>query len=33
VISWNAGNLSSGVYIYIMTTNKFTDTRKLTLIK
>jgi len=33
VISWNAGNLSSGVYIYKMTTNKFTDTRKLTLIK
>lgn len=32
-ISWNAGNLSSGVYFYRIETDKFTDTKKMLLIR
>ncbi|MDZ7807742.1 MAG: glycosyl hydrolase family 18 protein [Gracilimonas sp.] len=32
-VSWNASNFSSGVYIYKLTSENFTQTKKLTLIK
>ena len=32
-IDFNAGNLSSGIYYYRLQTEKFTDTKKLTLLK
>ncbi|HPS65226.1 MAG TPA: T9SS type A sorting domain-containing protein [Ignavibacteria bacterium] len=32
-INWNAGNLSSGIYIYKIQAGNFSDTKRLTLIK
>lgn len=32
-ITWNAGNFSSGVYYYKLTTNDFSETRKMILLK
>lgn len=32
-IEWNAGNYPSGVYFYTLQTNKFSDTRKMILLK
>ncbi len=32
-IDWNAGNLESGIYFYTLETEKFTDTKKMILLK
>ncbi len=32
-ITWNAGNLSSGIYFYILKTNDFTESKKMILLK
>jgi flagellar hook assembly protein FlgD len=32
-VNWNASNYSSGVYFYKLTTNGFSDTKKMMLVK
>jgi hypothetical protein len=32
-ISWNGGNLVSGIYFYVLTTDQFTSTKKMMLVK